>query len=329
MFTKVLVPLDGSEVSKGILPFVTEIAREMEIGVVLARAMDFDHLEEGVVDSDLGRLLRSLREDGANVPSGHATRAEPWASNLAARIERAIRAPLDDFAAELAHDEITAETAIRYGPASDAIIGMARETGCDLIAMSTRGRSLLASGILGSVTYKVLHESPLPVLAITPERASMYTESDYALSRVIVPLDGSELAETVLPYATTLAGRMNLELTLVRVVHDGGELVDDGMLTLDLLAGIDKKAAAKAVDYLATVKRGLSDSGIEAGTELLRGKISSEIAAYAHRMEHCMIALTTHGRSGASRLLLGSVAEAVVRESGIPVLVVRADTTDH
>ena len=257
------------------------------------------------------------------------TEAEPWASNLVARIERVVKAPLDDLAAELAHEGITAETAISYGPASDAIIGMAQETECDLIAMSTRGRSLLASGILGSVTYKVLHESPLPVLAITPERASLYTESDYALSRMIVPLDGSELAETVLPYATTLAGRMNLELTLVRVVHDGGDQFDDGMLTLDLLASIDEKAATKAANYLLAVQRRLMRSGSEVDRELLRGKISSEIAAYAHRTEHCMIALTTHGRSGVSRMLLGSVAEAVVRESGVPVLVVRADTSFH
>lgn len=323
MFTKVLVPLDGTEVAESILPFATQLARDMCMGVVLARAVDFGHLQDGVDESGLGRLLRSLSEDGVPLPLDSPDEAEPWESKLVARIEGEIAAPLEQLAERLRLEGITAETALGYGSASDAIIRMALESGCDLIAMSTRGRSLLASGLLGSVTYKVIHESPLPVLAITPERARLHMDGDRGIDRLIVPLDGSEFAEAVLPYAAALASGLDLVVNLLSVLQEGSDIFGDGVLTLDVLTGIDDVAAARALDYLAVVEQRLRGSGVNVEKDLLRGKVSSEIAARAHEVENGMITLTTHGRSGARRIFLGSVAEAVIRESGVPVLVVR------
>ena len=325
MFTKALIPLDGTEVAEGILPFATQMARDMHMKVVLARAVDFDHLQDGVDDSGIGRLLKSLVEDERPLPLGSTVEAEPRESRLVARIEREISAPLEELAERMRLEGIAAETALGYGPVSDAIIRMALETNCDLIAMSTRGRSLLVSGLLGSVTYKVIHESPLPVLAITPERARLHTGNDRGIDRIIVPMDGSDFAEAVLPHAAALASGLDTGVTLLRVVPEGSDTFGGGMVSLDLLARIDDLAAARAVDYLAVVKQRLGGSGIDVETDLLRGKVSSVIAARAHEAENCMIALTTHGRSGARRMLLGSVAEAVIRESGVPVLVVRPD----
>lgn len=315
MFTKVLVPLDGTEVSEGIIPFVTRLARDMKMGVVLGRAIDVHHMREEGFDSSLGRVLQGLgprMKDSADV--------EPWQTELASRIERELKVPLDNLARDMAGAGVDAETAAEYGPASDTIIRMAQESGCDLIAMSTRGRSTLASGLLGSVTYKIIHESPMPVLAITPERARLHRA---IISKVIVPLDGSAFAETVLPHATALARRMDLGVTLLRVAPEDAPLFSDSVSLADILAGMQEKAATGARDYLSGVARRLRDSGLDVDEVMLQGKASSRITEYAKGAEHGMIAITTHGRSGVSRLLLGSIAEAVIRESGCPVLVVR------
>ena len=315
MFTRVLVPLDGTEVSEGIIPFVTRLARDMKMGVVLARAIDVDHMGEEGFDSSLGRVLKELGQR-----TGDSSDIEPWQRELAGRIEQELKAPLDSLARDMANESVDAETVAGYGPPSDTIIRMAEESGCDLIAMSTRGRNIVTSGLLGSVTYKVIHESPMPVLAITPERARSHRA---IVSKVIVPLDGSSFAETVLPHATALARRMDLGMTLLRVVPEDAPIFADSVSLLDMLAGVREEAATGARDYVARVAKRLRDSGIDVDEVMLQGKASSRIAEYAKGAEHGMIAITTHGRSGVNRLLLGSIAEAVVRESGCPVLMVR------
>ena len=319
MFTKVLVPLDGTEVSEGIIPVVTGLARGMKMGVALARAIDVHHMREEGFDSSLGGVLEGLgprTRDSADV--------EPWQTELVDKIERELKVGLDSLAGDMGREGIDAETVAEYGPASDTIIGMAQEAGCDLIAMSTRGRNILTSGLLGSVTYKVIHESPMPVLAIAPERARSNPEEGNDIDRVIVPLDGSAFAETVLPYATTLARRMGLKMTLLRVLPEDAPIFSDSISLVDMLATVEEKATKDAKTYLARVARPLRESGLTVDEVLLHGKASSGITEYATATGHGMIALTTHGRSGVSRLLLGSVAEAVVRESGCPVLVVRS-----
>ncbi|MYA62626.1 MAG: universal stress protein [Dehalococcoidia bacterium] len=309
MFTKALVPLDGTEVSEGIIPFVTQFARGLDIGVVLATAVELDPLREGL----LNRIAGGLTET-------------PAADALRERIERDVKNRLEDLADRMALEGIAAETSVRFGPVSDSVIAMAQDAGCDLIAMSTRGRGVVSSGLLGSVTYKIMHESPIPVLAITPERAGERWDTDYGVRQVIVPLDGSDLAEAALPYAAAIAGRMNMKMTLVRAMSIDNIAYSEGYNLGNMLNEAEAEIEADARRYLISQARRLREEGLDVQTEILRGSASSEIVAQARQTDHNMIALATHGRSGVNRLLMGSVAEAVVRASGDPVLVVRPST---
>lgn len=323
MFTRVLVPLDGTEVSEGIIPFVEWLASGMKMGVVLARAVDVHQTRDESFDSALGRILRGLGEGGRQFPSDSTADFEPWELELVARIERELKAPLESIATRLSQAGVSTETIAAYGPASETIIRVAQKTGCDLIAMSTRGRSVLTSGLLGSVTYRVIHESPIPVLSITPERARLHAEDNVDISHLVVPLDGSEFAETVLSHAATIARQMSLRMTLLRVLPEESALFDDNIALDEILSGIEPKTTTRVHDYMEGVAAQLRNSGLEVNEVLPSGKVSTEIVNYAQGLEHSMIALATHGRSGVSRLLLGSIAEAVIRESGCPVLVIR------
>lgn len=306
MLSKAMVPLDGTEISEGIIPFVAQLSRGLDMPVVLGTAVEPDPMWAGLPD----RLTVDRDEPG----------------HLRERIEREVMGRLRELADSLASEGAPPETVVRYGPVSEAIIRMAQDTGCDLIAMSTRGRGVISSGLLGSVTYRIMHESPVPVLAITPERAALHSVSDHGLNRVVVPLDGSELAEAVLPYAASLCRGMGMTMVLLHVLPTYDMVYSDGFTLSEVVTATRQAVEDETQGYLEGIARQMQDEGINSETVVIEGKPSSVITAVARREEGSMIALATHGRSGVSRLLLGSVAEAVVRESGDPVLVVRAST---
>lgn len=319
MFTKALVPLDGTEISEGIIPFITQLARGLEMGVVLATAVQ--------LDARLITYLDRMADNLAEPVTGRDPGDRPAASDqLKASLAREIKGRLDELAGKMALEGIPTETTVEFGKVSDTIIRMARNSECDLIAMSTRGRSTLASGILGSVAYNVIHESPVPVLVITPERAKLHWDTDYSISRVIVPLDGSEFAETALPYATSLSRKMDMGITLVQVLSQDEFIYGTGYISGEALRRALEEIRAEARKYLTGVSGRLRQEGLDVSVETVHGNPASAITEMARATDHDMIALSTHGRSGISRLLLGSVAEAVIRESGDPVLIVRTSS---
>ena len=317
MFTKALVPLDGTEISEGIIPFITQLARGLEMGVVLATAVQ--------LDARLITYLDRMADNLAEPVTGRDPGDRPAASDqLKESLAREIKGRLDELADRMALEGIPTETRVDFGRPSETIIRMAQDSECDLIAMSTRGRSTLASGLLGSVAYSIIHESPVPVLVITPERAKLHWDTDYGISKVIVPLDGSEFAESVLPYAASLSRKMDMGVTLVQVLSQDEFIYGGGAYGIrEYLPRIREEARAEARKYLTGVARQLRQKGLDISVEMVHGSPASTITEMARAADHDMIALTTHGRSGISRLLLGSVAESVIRKSGDPVLIVR------
>ena len=142
---------------------------------------------------------------------------------------------------------------------------------------------------------------------------------------IMVPLDGSELAEGVLPHVETLARGGNVgKVTLVRVV-----------VPLHLYGGIESRISPEerqrleadsmdiARNYLDQVVKRLTDVGIAAQSEVLYGKVVDKLADYADREKVDLIVIATHGRSGASRWVWGSIANRILRSSSVPVLIVR------
>lgn len=137
------------------------------------------------------------------------------------------------------------------------------------------------------------------------------------IDRIVVPLDGSEIAETALPLATTLARALGVDMELVHVhgVTYGGE--DDAVETEVVDAArkyLDEKGAALE-----------SEAGVSSRRTLLEGVVASELAKHLEGSGRGIVVMTTHGRSGLSRLWLGSTAETLVRTSPWPVLLIRPD----
>ncbi len=313
MFTKVLVPLDNTEISEGIIPLVTQLAQGLDMEVVLATAINQDHTPRGLFDRIRG---------GIGGPPSPTAEAISGPSNESA--ERDARSRLDKLAGGMTNHGVPASGMVGFGLASETIIRMATDSNCDLIAMSTRGRGALSSGLLGSVTYRTMHESPMPVLAVTPERAGHHRTTEGGISTVVVPLDGSELAETALPHAVALCRGMDMKMVLLHVLPTNEFVYSDGNVGGQDVVANREELAAMARMYLTGIARRLEDEGLEVRMNVEVGRPSTVITAVARGTEPSMIVMASHGRSGMSRLLMGSVAEAVVRESGEPVLMVRS-----
>jgi len=139
--------------------------------------------------------------------------------------------------------------------------------------------------------------------------------------RAVVPLDGSPLAEGIVPFILGIAGPLDLEVVLLRVVSPVHPLAVEGASYIEVEDLEERLAAAR--DYLGSIAATLAARGVRVRTVVRRGDPVTEILRCAGDVEADLIAMTTHGRSGLGRLLFGSVAEAVLRHADIPVFLMR------
>ena len=141
--------------------------------------------------------------------------------------------------------------------------------------------------------------------------------------RVLVPLDGSALAEAVLPFVSSLARPLGLEIALLRVIPVVTPKVVEGG-TRRIILDHGERLREEAEVYLRGVAGSLVADGFRVTTTVRTGEAAPEIVAGARECQADLIGMMTHGRTGLGRLFFGSVAEVVLRHAAVPVFVVRA-----
>jgi nucleotide-binding universal stress UspA family protein len=281
---KILVPLDGSELSEAILPLAEALARDYDAGLLLVRALDAGKpLDEEVYSHQV---------------------AEEYLAGLAERMKtRGVRA---------------VEWKLWYDPPTVAIADAAARSGVDLVAMSTRGRGGVSRLLFGSVAESLVRTAPVPVLLVRGELGWTPT----AVGTIVVPLDGSERSERVLPVVEALAGPFDLTVHLLHVIEPlTAAAVGQASVAINKLSDI---RAAEAEAHLAKVAAPLEGKGIRVTRALRHGTAVAAILRHAREAGAGLIAMSTHGRAGLGRLLLGSVAELVLRSAPVPVLLWKA-----
>jgi nucleotide-binding universal stress UspA family protein len=207
------------------------------------------------------------------------------------------------------------------GNVGESLAEYARESGIDLVVMATHGRGGLGRAWMGSVADYLSRHLEVPLLLVRPRengKASLTHRGN-----ILVPLDGSPLAEQVLEPASMLARLWGTELTLLWVVRPMPVAIDPMLVTPNVY---DEDATAswraQAQDYLDGIVDRLRDDGIRASAVASIGWSAVETILNLGRPENFgLIALATHGRGGIRRLALGSVADKVIRGSEVPVLV--------
>lgn len=139
--------------------------------------------------------------------------------------------------------------------------------------------------------------------------------------KILVPLDGSTVAEGVLPHAKSLAYSEGAELILLTVAANPAMdylFSDPGIAETTVQEQVEKSKA-----YISTIENDLHSAGFKVSTLMRVGSVAEVILSVAEELQVDAIAMSTHGRTGAARWLLGSVAERVVHNSNVPVLLIR------
>jgi len=306
MYKRLLVPLDGSELAEVVFTYARELAGRLDLDMTLFHVCAPEERELcSMHRAYVERAVETLRQQSQEVQQ--RTGIGSGRKAVEARGELAVGHP--------------AEEILRY----------AGENDIDFILLATHGRSGVGRWVIGSVADKVLRASRVPVWLVRDTVPEEVVYDKWPSRTLLVPLDGSQLAESVLPHAEALAkqrGAEVVDVVLIRVCETPFITVDYPEATMRLtweehVEHMKSAFKAGCEQYLQGVTKRLSDAGIKVRSEVLTGEPADEIISYVTKHPFNLIAMSTHGRSGPKRWAYGSVADKVLHGVTSPVFLVR------
>jgi nucleotide-binding universal stress UspA family protein len=294
MFNRILVPLDGSAMAEKALPHARALGRTLEIPITLITVIE----TAAHFSTKKTRYLDTLIEGGVR-------NSEEYLKKISKTFSAA-----------------TIQYRVEKGRAEDAIIMDAAEDSGTLITMATHGRSGLHRWLLGSITEKVVRGANNAVLVVRAnEEAS--SEGEAAPDSIIVPLDGSILAESVLLYVVELAKAFHAKVTLVRsynlkqIIFSFEEYHPD-------LDELKRELRWEAMSYLDEKVAELKSRGlVDVFCSAAEGDAAETIIEMGKGAPNTLIAMSTHSGSIIKHWVLGSVTEKVLRHANNSVLTIR------
>jgi nucleotide-binding universal stress UspA family protein len=294
MFTRILVPLDGSANAEKALPHARALARTLRIPITLLAVIEtvagFSTEKKHYFDTLIEDSMRNSEEYLEKI-----SKTFPGAS-IQYRVEK--------------------------GRAEDAIITNAAADTGTLVTMATHGRSGLNLWLLGSVAEKVVRQANNPVLVVRAnEQAS--SQGEAALDSILVPLDGSALAESVLPYVVELAKDFHAKVTLLRSYSLKQVMFSFEQYTPDL-DELKGELKWEAMSYLDQKVAELKSRGIvDVFCSVTEGDAAETIIEMSQRAPNTLIAMSSHSGSTIKHWVLGNVTEKVLRHANKPILTIR------
>jgi len=296
MNKKILLPLDGSKISEEALPYVIELAGKLVADVVLYHVHRNETPEQEHIDQIYLEVITSM-------------------------IERNTRHILPEGS------EIQITTKMENGEAASNICNLVDTDKLDMIIMTAASSSGLKIGkMIGSVADHVCRTVSVPVMLIRPGNVRQNIEAGSLITHILVPLDGSEISKSALPVAEELATKSKAKITLFRMATELIPFYDSATYGMVIdYARYDEVANNLAVAEMAVLEKELKTSGIDATSVVGSGYDAAyQILEISKKMNIDLVVMTTHGRSGLGRWLLGNVAERVLRHSEVPLLLVHA-----
>jgi nucleotide-binding universal stress UspA family protein len=299
MYRSLLVPLDRSSFAEQALPLALSIARRANARLDLVEV----HALYALEDAAASWVPFDVERDGERKQQEqlYLDATAKWLSSMS---------PVSATAGVLPGSAVLPATM------ADAILERARTGQADLIVMATHARRPLSRLWAGSLADELIRRARVPVLLVRPSEQPSGIVPEPVLDHILILLDGSALAEQVLEPALELARLMEAPCSLLRVVESRAAPADRGW------DGPTEKAQAEA--YLQAVAAWVRDQDVKVGARVVVARHAVEaILEEAAAQGSNLIALATHGRGGLRRLLLGSVADRLVRAAAAPVFVYR------
>ncbi len=299
----IVVPLDGSEQAEQVIPYAEALRGSG--GTLLFFQVIFPSGPARGLFGDVELTMEDIVAQEREAADGRLKEiAQRWDSVLDKKPQ------VESFA----------------GDTVEAIEAIVRDRSATMLAISSSGRGSLSRWAFGSVADKLMRDAPVPLLIIHPGPESDDPIQAVELKRILVPLDGSETAETALPVAGRLARGANVPVVLVQVINPSLEfsMTGQGMapITADLYNEVESDFTAQANDELSKgaallgdVPEGILKTVLQGGT----------VEAFQHYTQPGdLIVMTSHGRTGVRRFVLGSVAQKIINDRIAPVVLVPA-----
>ncbi|MBI2855076.1 MAG: universal stress protein [Chloroflexi bacterium] len=314
MYRTMLVPLDGSKLAEVVFHYASNLAGKLDLDLVLLHVSD-------PAEADLTSMHWAYVERAAEMLARQASEVRRKAGR--SRVASAVKALAE----------------VVSGDAAEEIARYAEGHAVDLILMATHGRSGMKRWVLGSVADKVLRSAKVPVWLVRAPPPPSITPSTGRGTTILVPLDGSKLAESALPHVEALAKQWSdgaAEVVLLTVCGPPELLsMPEYYLTPDTYPPtrplkwedyvLQQEARCKEASqhYLEQAGGYFKRAGINTRCEVLSGNAAEAIVDYAARNPFDLMVMCTHGRSGISRWAFGSVADKVLRGVSTPILLIR------
>ncbi len=284
MFEKMVLLLDTSELAEAVIPYAVHLASKM----------------------------------GSEIDVVNAIEGEAYAERLA-------RAYLDKIADEIKDPGIKKKrSVILRGKAAEQILDYVDRNKIDIIAAASHGHSGIRRWVIGSTIDKIIRGTKVPVLLVHSKEKSAVSRQA-AFTHVLLPLDGSKTAEAALPYAESVVNKTKARVSLFRAVSP---LVDqyagppEGYV-VDYTGKVMQALQEEAADYLKQTAKLFEERGILVSTTMIVGSPASEILKYIEKQKVDLVVMSTHGRTGFGRWILGSVADKILHSVEVPLLLIR------
>lgn len=230
-------------------------------------------------------------------------------------------AQLQSASQGLNNTNVTVRTRTLTGEPAAEIVEAAANGGASMIVMASHGRGALGRLLHGAVADNVARQASVPVMVI---RKELEGPGPVGIMRLVLPVDGSPLAEESLPFAITLAQRLGAPILLVRSVNVA-EMMPPAVgmgeaIPFEIYDDVERQMRQEAEQYLQNLAAKLRAEGLNVSAQVLFGPPASAISEVTHAGD--VVILVSHERSGITRWLMGSVAEQLVRIDEAPVILI-------
>jgi nucleotide-binding universal stress UspA family protein len=313
MYTKLAVPLDGTPLAEQALPYAIRLAALLKAHLLLLRVAEFKALP--------GMEFEQETEFVDQIES------------YLKKVKQQITTPATQPYLPAERVEVLAA----YGKPAPELVTLATRTRADLIVMTTHARSGLPRLVLGSIASEIIKHATIPVILLRPAETGTFETLNLSepvsfgrrIGPVLVALDGSSHAEAALDPAITLACEIGsalhlLEVVVPKVPVQFGPEFGPGYVYESYETEKDLTAQGEEADhYLEKVQKYVRGQGLICIRNVQQGDPASVIIDYARQIQASLIVMATHARGRIGQVLLGSVAAEVVRQSHLPVMMVR------
>lgn len=286
MFEKMVLLLDTSELSENVIPYAVHLADKMWSELDVVSVTDGEGYSERLVKAYLDRITGEIKEPGI-------------------RKKRSV---------------------ILHGKAADQILDYVDKNRIDIVAMASHGYSGIKRWFIGSTADKIVRGAKIPVLLVHCKEKPVPLQKSAAFTHIMLPLDGSRAAEAAIPYAEAIIERFKVKkVSLLRVVSPLANRYagPPESYVVDYTNKVMQALEEDATNYLKQTARLFEEKGITVSTAMVIGSPTAEILKNIEYRGIDLVIMSTHGRTGLGRWILGSIADKILHSAEIPLLLIR------